>query len=176
MNDVYEWFTGLATPGGIAYFAAGFAAAFIARWVRCKVKHRKLYIPWRYLGIAIGVSVIVTVSLQSSQAYTTAKETALEQKACQKEFNASLKARSQITSENDELSQQQRQILFDWIHDLIFPPQPYASMTTDDPRRQDYGMSLTINTDRVFKASLERQDALQKQRDEHPLPDPTCGR
>lgn len=176
MGNVQDWFVGLATPGNMTYFAAGFAFAFVARWIWCKVKHRKYEIPWRYLGIAIGVCAIVTVSLQSSQAYTTAKTTAIEAKQCQEEFNAALKARSRITSENDELSQTQRRIVFDWIHDLIFPPEPYASMTSDDPRRQDYGYTLTINTEHTFQASLDRQEELQKEREQHPYPDPTCGK
>lgn len=175
-SDVYDWFVGLATPGGIAYFLAGFGCAFVARWAWCKVRHQELNVPWRYVGIAIGVSMIVTVSLQSSQAYTTAKDTAIQVQGCQREFLAALNARSRITAENDELSQAQRRVVFDWIHDLIFPPEPYASMTTDDPRRQDYGFTLTINTDRAFRASLNRQDELQRQRDAHPLPDPTCGK
>lgn len=176
MSDVYDWFVGLATIAGMAYFIAGFAAAFIVRWLFCIIRHQDFYVPWRYVGITVGVSVILMVSLQSSQAYNIAKESALEQKACQKEFNTALRARAQITSENDELSQTQRRIVFDWIHDLIFPPEPFASMRTDDPARQDYGLKLTISTEHAFQASLDKQDVLQEQRDAHPLPDPTCGK
>lgn len=176
MSDFYTWFSGLATIGGFAYFMVGFGSAYVAHCIRAKIRHRSVKIPWHLAGIAVGTFAIIIVTLQSSIAYNTAKETALQQKQCQKEFNGALQARAQVTSENDELSQQQRRIVFDWIHDLIFPPEPYASMRTDDRRRQDYGLTLTINTDRLFQASLARQDDLQRQRDAHPLPDPTCGR
>lgn len=135
-----------------------------------------MHIPWYYIGIVIGCATIIFTILQSSSAYNTAKETAQEVQDCQREFNQALKARSQITSENDELSQVQRRIIFDWIHALIFPPEPYASMSTNDPRRQDYGFTLTVNTEHAFQASLDRQDALQRQRDQTHLPDPTCGK
>lgn len=176
MNNVYMWFAGLATPGNVGYFLAGFVSAFVVHVVRQRTRHRRVIIPWHLVGIAIGVTAIVIVSLQSSDAYNLARQTSQEVQDCQKEFNAALQARAQITSENDELSQTQRRIVFNWIHDLIFPPEPYASMNPNDPRRQQFGLSLTINTEREFQASLNRQDELQKARDQHPLPDPTCGR
>lgn len=176
MNDVYTWFSGLATISGLLYFLAGFGAAYVTHCVRAKMRNRTVTIPWHLAGIVIGVAAIVIVTIQTQIAYTTAQETAQEVQDCQREFNAALKARSQITSENDEISQAQRLIVFQWIHNLIFPPEPYNTMTTDDPRRQAYGFSLTIDTNHEYQASLDRQDALQKQRDAHPLPDPTCGK
>lgn len=174
-DNIYEWFGGLATLTGFGYFMAGFGFAFTARWMYSKAKHESLNIPWYYIGIVIGCCAIIVTTLQSSSAYNTAKTTAHEVQDCQREFNQALRDRSKITSENDELSQVQRRIVFDWIHDLIFPPEPYASMTTDDQRRQDYGLALTINTEHTFKASLARQEELQRQRERKPLPDPLCG-
>lgn len=176
MDNVYEWFSGLATPGGVAYFLFGFMFAFIARWIYCRAKHQELRIPWQNIGITIGVSAIVVVSLQSSEAYSTAKQTAVEVQACQKEFNAALRQRAQINDENEELSQTQRLIVFNWIHNLIFPPPPYSDMPTSDPERQAYGYGITIETEKRFQRSIDRQKELTDERARNPLPDPTCGK
>lgn len=177
MTQITDWFTGLATIGNFLYFLAGFGFAYLQHCVRAKLKHKQIQIRWQIAGIVIGVAAIIIVTLQTQIAYSTAKETAQEVQDCQREFNSALKARAQITSENDELSQAQRRIVFNWIHALIFPPAPYNSMATDDPRRQAYGYTLTIDTEHQFQASLDRQDELQVQRDRNPLPaDPTCGK
>lgn len=175
MTNIFEWFSTLITLSGFGYFVAGFGFAFISRWVYCTVKRERLRIPWYYVGITIGVFAILITTIQSSTAYNTAKETAQEVQNCQREFNSALQARSKITAENDELSQNQRLILFNWLHDLIFPPAPFDSMQSNDPRRQKYGLNLTFDTERKFRASLNRQDELQAWRDHHPLPDPSCG-
>lgn len=177
MTQISDWFTGLATIGNFLYFLTGFGFAYLQHYLRAKLKHKQIQIRWQLAGIAIGVAAIIIVTFQTQIAYTTAKQTAQEVQDCQREFNTALKARAQITTENDELSQTQRRIVFNWIHALIFPPAPYNTMPTDDARRQAYGYTLTIETEHQFQASLDRQDELQRQRDASPLPaDPTCGK
>ena len=176
MTTAYDWFEGLATISGFLYFLAGFGAAYAFECIRAKVRHRQIRIQWQLAGIAIGVAAIVIVTFQTQVAYTTAKDTAQEVQDCQREFNAALKARARIGAENDEISQTQRRIVFDWIHNLIFPPPPFDKMDTSDPQRQAYGYTLTIKTERLFQQSLNRQDELQAERDRKPLPDPTCGK
>jgi hypothetical protein len=172
---VLEWFQGLATISGFLYFLTGFAFAYVQYCVRAKIRHKRITIPWHLAGIAIGCAAIVIVSIQSSIAYNTANETAQAQKLCNLQFRSALIERSKITRENDELSQEQRRVLFDWINALIFPPEPYASMEPNDPRRQGYGLDETIETRNLLFDSLRRQDQLQKDREAHPYPDPTCG-
>ena len=174
--DFYAWFAGLATIGGFAYFLLGFGTAYLTHCTRAWLRHKEIKIQWRIAGIAIGIASIVYVSLQTQVAYNTAKETAQEVQDCQREFNDALKARARIGSENDEISQTQRRILFDWIHRLIFPPPPYNEMETNDPRRQQYGFAITIETEQALGRSFARQDELQRERDQKPLPDPTCGK
>lgn len=167
---------GLGTPGGMAYFLAGFGSAFLFYWIWCQLKHRRFLLNWRYVGIAMGIIVIAFVSIQTQSAYKIAQETALEVQDCQREFNQSLQDRVRISNENEELSKEQRSIVYNWIHNLIFPPMPYSGMASDDPRRQAYSLALTINTDHEFTSSIQKQTALQQERDRHPLPDPTCGK
>lgn len=176
MNDVYEWFAGLATIGGFAYFTAGFAFAFAARWLYCRFRHQTLSVPWHYIGITIGCSAIMLTTLQSSSAYNTAKDTSIEVQQCQRQFNAALKGRARVTNENDQLSQDRSTVVFNWIHDLIFPPSPYSSMATDDPERQRWALARTVDTDRQFRALIAKQNDLLDERNRNPLPDPTCGK
>ena len=131
---------------------------------------------WRRGGIAVGVVAIVITSFQSQSAYITAQQTAKDARACQIEFTAALAERGKISNENDNLSHEQRKIVFDWIHDLIFPPPPYASMYPNDPERHAYGILRTQDTERRFADLIKRQDALIAERAKHPYPDPTCGR
>lgn len=175
-NVVGDWFSGFATIGGWLYFLAGFGFAYAQACIRAKLKHKQVQLPWRLAGIAIGISAMIVVTMQTQVAYDTAKRTAQEVQDCQREFNQALRSRVRISNENDEISQTQRRILFDWIHNLIFPPPPYDRMVTNDPRRQDYGLTVTINTESALKRSFARQDELQAERDSHPLPDPTCGK
>lgn len=176
MTDVYMWFAGLVTPGGIAYLITGYLLAVLTHCIRQRRKHKPVVIPWHLVGISIGVIFIIVTSLQSSSAYNLAKQTAQDVQDCQKQFNAALRDRARITSENDELSQTQRKIIYTWIHDLIFPPPPYNGMAGDDPVRQQWALARTIDTDRQFGLLQDQQNTLQRQRDSHPLPDPTCGK
>lgn len=172
---IYDWFAGLATIGGFLYFLAGFGAAYALSCVRAKLRHKTIKIPWQLAGIAIGVCAIIITTFQSSGAYNQSRQTAAAVQSCQREFNEALRARSQITSENDSLSQEQRGILFVWIHDLLFPPKPFSDMDTADPRRQAYALQRTFETEASFEASIARQNAILGQRAQHPLPDLACG-
>ena len=176
MNQISEWFHGLATIGGFLYFLAGFLFAYIIHYIRCKIKHRSPKAQWRLGGIAVGVVAIVITSFQSQSAYITAQQTAKDARACQIEFTAALAERVKISNENDNLSQEQRTIVFDWIHDLIFSPPPYSAMDPNDPERQAFAILRTQDTERKFGELIKRQNALIEERARHPYPDPTCGR
>ena len=176
MNEVFDWFSGLATIGGFLYFLLGFATAYLWHCAKAKMRHKEIKIPWHIAGIAIGSAAILIGSIQSQSAYLTARETAEEVQQCQKEFNQALQARIRISNENDEVSLNQRTIVYDWIHHLIFPPPPYDKMDPNDPQRQAYGINITIETDSQFKKQIARQNELDRQRENNPLPDPTCGK
>jgi hypothetical protein len=94
---------------------------------------------------------------------------------CVREFNQVLRERSEITSENDKLSVEQRSLIYDWIHSLLFPPPEIASLPGSDPRREKWAISRTLETDESFKASIEQQRANDARRAANPLPPPTCG-
>jgi H+/Cl- antiporter ClcA len=77
---IYDWFAGLATIGGFAYFMAGFGVSYAWWWWRCKMHHERVRVPWHLVGIAIGTMAIIIVTFQSSAAYNTAQKTAQDSK------------------------------------------------------------------------------------------------
>ena len=190
MNDVMEWFTGLATISGLLYFLAGFMSAYVVHCVREKVKHKKVTIPWHLAGIAIGTVAIIVVTAQTQVAYNIARETALQSRACFDEFLRVVNTRTNITEENDKLSREQRSLLtqYNEIQDtmwaqLINPPPDIAKLNTADPARQAYGLGVV---QKARDASVEiskrineielTQIRLAEERRKHPIPDPTCGK
>ena len=176
MDGVYDWFAGLATIGGFLYFLAGFAAAYVYNYCKCKARHRKMRVPWHIVGIAIGVSAIVITTLQSSVAYNTAQQTAVEVQNCQREFNGVIRARAKISEENDRWSAIQRKALGDWLRTLIYPPSPYDEMDPNDPLRQAWALELTEKYSKIIQQAQREQDENLVERTKHPLPEPTCGR
>ena len=163
------------TPGGILAFILGTSTAFV---------YHKIAKPWwcKRHGIDLDYQVsfrlsnLVLVIMALSVVWTGVKytELATQVAACQKEFNTALVQRSTVSRENDTLSIEQRLIVFNWMHDLVFPPPPVNEWPANDPRRQLWGINRTIEANEHFKDSIDRQTKLIDSRT--PLPDPTCGR
>lgn len=180
-NVVEGLFSG---PENVFWILFGIGLTQVWQWVKCKYynwKHPEEHheagkVDWFWVAAAVIFFVMIAIGIQNQHTYSFATQLAQDTKACQIEFNQALKARAQITTENDELSQEQREVVFHWMHDLIFPPAPYDKMSTDDPRRQQWGIDRTIGASKRFQASIDRQEEIQKKREAHPLPDPTCGR
>jgi hypothetical protein len=109
---------------------------------------------------------------------------------CQIEFNAALVARSKITTENDRLSREQRDLLAEnaeaqatWVTRIVELPPEIRDLPDGDPRLTQYGRTVTriwaqrtaqIN-ERIRQIAV-RQLELDKQRADNPLPEPSCGR
>jgi hypothetical protein len=188
MDEVSEWIAGLATPGNMLYFILGFFTSPVLYWGWCMTKHRKFYVNWRYLGIALGIAVMLFISIQTQVAYNIAAQTAQDTKACQAEFQAAIKGSREVTTENDELSVKQRNLLAEkdraetemWLR-LLDPPYPIAELEASDPQRQSYGLQVVreyatkaSEIDAQVRLISQRQVELQESRPA--LPEPTCGK
>lgn len=190
MTPVYDWFAGLATIGGFAYFMLGFIAAYLVHCIRARLKHSKITLPWHLAGIAVGTAAIIIVTVQSSDAYNIAKKTAQEVQDCQREFNSALKVQAQVGAENDALSMQQRQQLArandatsEWLHDILFPPAEVLINGRQGPVYEKWGVERTqayfdtiADIKRELNLTTAEQLANETRRAQHPLPEPTCGR
>ncbi|QHB37456.1 membrane protein [Mycobacterium phage Aikoy] len=190
MGTISDWFVGLFTLSGMAYFIAGYVSAYLIYGIYCMHKHKRLIINWRIPGIMLGITMIAFVSVQTQMAYTIAAKTAEEVQACQREFNATLGYRSRISEENDALSIEQRQLLADkdraetemWMT-VLDPPAGISDLASDHPARQAWAIQVvqdyTARAKRIderIDAIRLRQERLQADRAANPLPEATCGK
>ena len=129
------------------------------------------------------------VLLQTGQTEAKYRGLARDVAHCQTEFNAALKAWSNITAENNELSVKQRDLLTALdeaagvlVNRQLNPPSAIAALPMDDPRRLAWNEDVTrVYYERTQKlreqiGELRRQqNDLLEDRRRHPLPEPTCG-
>lgn len=129
------------------------------------------------------------VLLQTGQTEAKYRGLARDVANCQREFNQALKARSAITAENDEISFKQRDLLTKLdeaagvlVNRQLNPPSSIAALPMDDPRRLAWNEDVTrVYYQRATELRKrvaeirEEQTRLQDERNQHPLPEPTCG-
>lgn len=159
-----DWFTDLFTLEHLGFFVLGVTAACTYHIVKAKFQRKVVIINWQYITIPLVVLLAAYMAVQNQQNAN-----------CVREFQQTLRERSAITSDNDRLSIEQRVLVYDWMHGLVFPPEDIAALPGSDPRREKYALDLTIATDKKFEASLEQQRENDARRAANPLPPPTCG-
>jgi hypothetical protein len=159
-----DWFITLFTLENLTFFVAGVVSATAWHLIKARIQHRILIIQWKYIAVPLVLSIAAQMAFQNQQ-----------NADCVREFNQVLRDRSSVTSENDQISQQQRQLIYHWMHSLVFPPPQIARLPGDDPEREQWAINLTLETDRQFRESLDRQQEIDGFRAAHPLPPPTCG-
>lgn len=163
------------SPGGILAFILGIITAVVYHGIVKPWWCNRKGIQLKY-KVSFKVSNLVLAVIALSVIWTGVRYTDLASQVaqCQKEFNAALVARSNVSRENDDLSIEQREIVFEWMHDIVLPPAPVSDWEPNDPRRQTWGINRTIEANNEFKKSIDRQTVLINSRPA--LPDPTCGR
>lgn len=142
-----------------------------------------------WVGGLVALGVVGYVLLQVNQTEDHYRSLGDEMRRCQTEFTTALTKRSEITTRNDELSRQQRDLFAEldelhgvWLTRLITPPPDIAALPPTDQRRQDYGITVTrIYNERATKlrdevrAIIGEQKRLADERARNPLPEPECG-
>lgn len=161
---VADWFLGLFTISNLAWFLAGVAATLTWQWVRAHMKNRMLVIHWAWMAVPLIVLIVLYVAAQTQQSAN-----------CVREFQTALTQRSAITTQNDEISQRQRMLLYQWLRDASHPPPEIEVLHSNDPRRIEYMQSLTERMDTQIVALWTEQERYDRQRAANPLPEPKCG-
>lgn len=164
MPMLLDWFSDLFTLAGLAHFLFGAGTAFVYHWIKAQIKHRKIVFKSQYFVVPLVIGIIAYTAITNQQ-----------NADCVRQFQHALKARSQITIENDEISIQQRQLIYNWIHALVFPPPEIAQFEPNSPERNRWELELTIETDKKFSESMKKQKENDEQRRLTPYPEPTCG-
>lgn len=162
--QIVDWFLDLFTVANLAYFVLGGTVTYAYHIVKARMTSGTVIIRWQYFAAPLAAGIVLNVALQTQQ-----------NADCVREFQQVLRARSEITTQNDDVSQKQRMLVYGWIHNLIFPPPDIAGLDPQDPRRQKYGLELTQATDREFADLIKLQDEYDRQRAQHTLPPATCG-
>lgn len=154
----------LFTIEGLLHFTLGVAAACTYHVAKARLRHRTVTIRWQFFALPLIAGVVIFTAVQTQQ-----------NADCVREFNQVLRDRSSVTSENDQLSIEQRRLIYDWMHNLVFPPPEIADLPGTDERRERWALEITVETDKRFRESLEKQRDNDEYRRAHPLPPPTCG-
>lgn len=161
---MYDWFLDLFAVGHLVYFLLGVGATCLYHLIKARLHGHTVVIRWQYIAIPVAAAAVLNVTLQNQH-----------NADCVREFNQTLRVRSAISEENDRLSLSQRELIYEWMHALIFPPPGIAELPTTDPRRAKYGLDVTVETDKQFRASMNTQRENDRENAAHPLPAPTCG-
>lgn len=159
-----NWLLDLFTIEHLGYFTSGVAATCAWHLVKAHYQHRIVIIRWQYITIPAAILIAGYMAIQNQQ-----------NADCVREFNQVLRERSQVAADNDRLSIEQRNLLYDWIHNLVFPPPHIAKLPGGNPVRERWATDLTVEVDRQFRVSLDQQQENDARRAANPLPPPTCG-
>lgn len=163
ISQVMQGLSTVFTVDHLIYFVAGIAAAWIWQSAKASFRHKSVRIKWRPLVVGMSVLVLLYVTISTHKA-----------SQCVTEFNHVLGVRSAINDQDQAVSLEERKLIYDWIHTLVYPPPDIARMDPSDSRRQQWALNLTVQTDQQFAKSLQQQADNERARDENPLPNSTC--
>jgi hypothetical protein len=79
-----------------------------------------------------------------------------------------------VSTENDDLSQRERDAFRQVLISISNPPPELAALPYNDPIRQDHIQNVVTEQVRVLVEIGEQKRANAKYRTEHPYPDPDC--
>lgn len=141
------------------------------------------------IGIILIIAVVGYVLLQTARTEQHYVQLADDVVWCQVEFNDALRARADVSAQNDALSIEQRDLLSDldaaggqWIDTILRPPESIAVLPQGDERRLSWERGVTLAYHERADALRARiaeiraqQTELARQRELHPLPEPRCG-
>ena len=134
MMQIVDWFHDLFTVENLAYFVLGGLVTCAYQLVKARLTDRTVIIKWQYFVIPLAMGIALNISLQTQQ-----------NADCVREFNQVLRVRSEVTSENDRISIEQRELIYDWIHNLVVPPPEIARLPGRGPRRGKWAINLTLD-------------------------------
>lgn len=151
----------------MVYFLAGMGIA-TAWWTR-RLKERGISIDLAPLGIIMGVSVLIFISVQQLGLAT-------EVKRCNAEVITVLDQRAKLSDETDSSTGELIDANSKWLQTILNPPAVIAALHTTDPIYRAWAQgTLKDYSDRINQIHDERTAALE-QRKEKTYPTPTCGK
>ncbi len=159
-----DWATQLFTLTHLGAFLFGVTAATAWHAIKARVQHRVLIIHWQYIAVPLVIGIALYLAQETQRSAD-----------CVREFQQVLRERSSVTTQNDQISIEQRELIYEWMHNLVFPPPDIARLDEGDPARKEYLQLLTEVTDERFAELIAKQREFERVRSENPLPAPRCG-
>lgn len=163
-----EWITGMFTTGGFVQFCSGVVAATVYHWTKARIRGWRMSFRLKFVAVPLAIGVVIFIAAQTQ-----------ENANCVREFNQTLRVRSQISEDNDHWSMVQRKALGDWLKTILDPPADMLELRRDnpnDPRYQQWAFDTTEHYSAIIQEAQQEQDDNVAERALHPLPAPTCGR
>lgn len=159
----YEFFS----TSRMVYFLAGVVIATL--WLTRKIRREEgIKIDLTPVGIIMGVSVLIFVSVQQIGLATSVKQ-------CQSQTNTVLQERAKLSDQSDTLAGEMIDANSHWLATLTNPPAEIAALHTTDPIYRSWVQgTLKDYLFQLDKISNERTAALEA-RKEKTYPTPTCG-
>lgn len=180
----------LFSLSGLIAFLLGMVATHFYYYVRCRyldrsdpdgkphrMRYKSTLILWALIIVTTGY-----IGVQQFETKSNLYELTIHTSQCQADFNNALTARAAISADNDKWSAIQRKAIADWLHEILLPPPDIQEIRNHDPqfgtnpRYVQWSIDVTTKYYNVIQKAQDEQDQNAKERADHPLPEPTCGR
>ncbi len=159
---------GLFSISGLVAFTLGVGTVYVWNHIKIVVTKRrtpKVRINKMWAGWVVVTLAVAFVGVKTQQTWD-----------CQSQFAAVLKTRSELSAQDNKLDGIERDALQTLVSQALSPPPDIAPLPPDDPKRQAWGREITLDYFNTVQDARNQRDANQKEREQHPLPEPSCGR
>lgn len=188
MNTIWQAIGGLFSISSMISFLAGVAGTILFyrvedKWVKDHQsgeekppvhKLRSLWILWSLVFVITGY-----IGFQEHETAESVRTLSRQTQDCQRQFQETLKIRSDAGDAQDEWARRKSQAIGGWLRDILFPPEDIARLRNEnpnDPRYQQWAITVTSKYLGLIDEAEKEQEAAMKERQEHPYPEPTCGK
>lgn len=131
-------------------------------WVRAHLAMTLVWGVWVLTVITTMIAVIVGVNF------------AVDVRDCQRQFNESLIARSELAEQRNALTVRKDDADAAWLSKILAPPSQIAALPPDNPERRAYGLQVTTEWQAELASIDSERDRNDLERMAHPLPSPGC--
>ena len=188
MNAIIDALSGLFSISSLVSFLAGVGGTILFYRVedRWQSEHppegnppkvhklRSLWILWSLILVLTGY-----IGFQQHETAQRVQRISLDVQDCQKEFQETLKARSEAGDKQDEWARRKSQAIAGWFRDLLFPPPDILQLRQSDPnnpRYQEWAIGVTSKYLALIDQAEKEQNAAMRERMSNPYPEPKCGK
>jgi len=171
-------------PENVFWFALGVVSVQVWQVIKAKYKdyqdpghspHPFRRINWLYVMIALIWLISIAIGVDNQRTYDYARGLARDVQQCQVEFNTALRERNRINEVDKSLSIRWQEATLKYVNSLANQPMNIARLPAEDVRRLVYENSVNDAYLRVITDLEIQRRANELQRQQTPLPEPSCG-